>query len=86
MIWFVVRLLIILLLVRLVWRFVAGVLTGLAEPRGRMPGNQAVPLVRDPVCGTFVVPARALPLSDGRSTVYFCSERCRDLYSSRARG
>jgi YHS domain-containing protein len=85
-IWFVVRLLIILLLVRLVWRFVASVLTGLAEPRGRMSGNQAVPLVRDPVCGTFVVPARALPLSDGRSTVYFCSERCRDLYSSKAQG
>jgi len=37
-------------------------------------------MVRDPVCGTFVLPERALVVSDGRQRVYFCSSRCRDAY------
>jgi len=36
--------------------------------------------VRDPVCGTFVVPDRALMLSVGRQQLYFCSPACRDAY------
>jgi YHS domain-containing protein len=37
-------------------------------------------MVRDPVCGTYVVPGRALELARGRETLYFCSEKCRDQY------
>jgi YHS domain-containing protein len=37
-------------------------------------------MVRDPVCGTFVVPDRALMLSVGRRELYFCSSACRDKY------
>jgi YHS domain-containing protein len=41
---------------------------------------QSVQMVRDPVCGTFVLPERAVALTDGRSSVYFCSAACRDQY------
>jgi YHS domain-containing protein len=40
-------------------------------------------MVRDPVCGTFVLPERAVILSDGRTRVFFCSDVCRDTYRSR---
>ena len=35
-------------------------------------------MVRDPVCGTFVLPDHALTIVDGRSRVFFCSGACRD--------
>ena len=46
---------------------------GHAPPRG-------VQMVRDPVCGTFVVPGRALAISEGSRQVFFCSANCRDKY------
>jgi YHS domain-containing protein len=39
---------------------------------------------RDPVCGTFVVPERAIALSGSRGErLYFCSIECRDKYRAR---
>jgi YHS domain-containing protein len=40
-------------------------------------------MVRDPVCGTYVIPDRAVPLLDGSQRVYFCSATCRDKYRAR---
>ena len=40
-------------------------------------------MVRDPVCGTFVLPASAVTLVDGRARLYFCSDACRDKYRAR---
>jgi YHS domain-containing protein len=40
-------------------------------------------MTKDPVCGTFVVPGKALSLSAGGDTHWFCSERCRDEYAHR---
>jgi YHS domain-containing protein len=37
-------------------------------------------MVRDPVCGTFVLPDQAFTIVDGRSRVFFCSGACRDKY------
>ena len=34
-------------------------------------------MVRDPVCGTFVVQSRALTADSGGETAWFCSEECR---------
>ncbi|HEV3142102.1 MAG TPA: hypothetical protein VGY57_16360 [Vicinamibacterales bacterium] len=57
------------------------------DPRSRRGSSKAstpsVQMVRDPVCGTFVVPERAVSIADGRSRVYFCSEKCRDAYRAR---
>ena len=92
MIGWVLRLLLFLIVVRLVWRFLAGVIDGLTPPgahsgsRGSGQKKPSVPLVRDPVCGKYVVRERALALDAGKETQYFCSEHCRDEYARRGYG
>jgi YHS domain-containing protein len=78
----ILRLLVAVLILRAIWRFVAGVLEGMAPPRETAaPGGPGVALVQDPVCGTYVVPSRAVTSGRGESLRYFCSERCRDQYT-----
>jgi YHS domain-containing protein len=78
------RLVLILILVRLVWRFLANVMYGLtgSEPRVRPRAGDPVPLVKDPVCGTYVVKAKALAARTNDETAWFCSEACRDTWRS----
>jgi YHS domain-containing protein len=77
------------LLARMFWNAVDHFIAGLGgqpprhpAPRPQAP-SQAVQMVRDPVCGTFVLPDRAITLLDGRSRVFFCSDVCRDKYRAR---
>ena len=70
------RLLFAVLIIRLIWKFVAGVAAGAGDPPPRGP-KSGVALVRDPVCGTYVEPSRALSARAGRTTHYFCSQECR---------
>ncbi len=81
-----VRLIIFLLLVffiaRAVWRLVHGIAEGMGAPRNPQSPS-AVPLVRDPVCGTYVVPSRALTSGSGDELRFFCSERCRQAWAKR---
>jgi YHS domain-containing protein len=88
MIGWVLRLLLFLIVVRLVWRFLAGVMDGMTAPasKSKGAGAKAVPLVRDPVCGTYIVRERALTIVAGKQTQYFCSETCRDEYARRGFG
>ncbi|MGH9312773.1 MAG: hypothetical protein ACRD09_14010 [Vicinamibacterales bacterium] len=79
----IVRVLLVLLLIRVLWRLIGGVIAGIADTKGRR--GEPVQLVRDPICGTYVVPARALPLTAAGITQYFCSERCREQFLARAR-
>jgi YHS domain-containing protein len=77
--------LLVLFLIRAVWRLLAGVVQGASGTAGGSQSNRpasppAVKMVRDPVCGTYVVPGKALELARGRETLYFCSEKCRDQY------
>jgi YHS domain-containing protein len=74
------RILIVLLLLRMLWILYRGIKRGLRERPAGGTRQSAVALTRDPVCGTYVVPARALPLRDGSLIHYFCSERCRDAF------
>jgi YHS domain-containing protein len=53
-----------------------------ADGGGSAPAR-GIQMVRDPVCGTFVVPDRAVALADGSRQVYFCSANCRDKYRAR---
>jgi YHS domain-containing protein len=75
-----------MLLARALARFWRGVLEGISgQPQAR--GGASVPqrgvqMVRDPVCGTFVVPERAITLTAGRQILHFCSAACRDRYRS----
>jgi len=69
---------------RAFWRLVDGIVEGASggRTRGGVP-QRGVHMVRDPVCGTFVVADRAVALLDGRTRVYFCSDACRDKYRAR---
>ena len=67
---------------RVLWRVLQAVFVGMGyQPPGGHP--QSVGLVRDPVCGTFVMPSKALTSGSGSSTRYFCSEKCRQDYAGR---
>ena len=68
-------------LLRVAWRLLKGVLQGMGYQR--QAGADTVGLVRDPVCGTFVMPSRALTSGSGTSTRYFCSEKCKQDYAGR---
>jgi YHS domain-containing protein len=66
------------------WRLVDGIIDGVRGPRPRHQApQQSVSMVRDPVCGTFVLPERAVALVSGEARLFFCSDRCRDEYRSR---
>lgn len=69
------RLLFAVLILRMIWRFVAGLVSGVreAQPRRARAGGA---LVRDPVCGTYLDPARAFHTRTGGTTHYFCSREC----------
>lgn len=72
---------------RAFWRMVDGVIEGLSgRPPGRNASNvesRGVQMARDPVCGTYVVPDRAVAITDGRRQIFFCSTVCRDTYRAR---
>ena len=72
---------------RVFWRFIEGVVSGASAPgaqRGRS-GNvpTAVKMLPCPVCGTYVVPGKAIMLTSGTGPVYFCSDKCRAAYVPR---
>ncbi|MGE3179543.1 MAG: hypothetical protein AB7O32_18870 [Vicinamibacterales bacterium] len=84
----ILLLLLVAFVARAFWRVIDGVRDGLsgATP-GASRGSAAVSgvqMVRDPVCGTFVVPSRALSVSAGGRQFHFCSTRCRDTFNARA--
>lgn len=74
---------VIMLVARAFWRVVDGVLEGAGvtkAPRRAGAGQAAAKLVRDPVCGTYILPNHALSLPEKGGTRYFCSEACRRSY------
>ena len=75
---------VLILIGRLVWRFMYAIFDGagmLKQPGKHEPA--AVQLVRDPICGVFVVPGKALTSGSGTATRYFCSEKCRQQWGQR---
>jgi YHS domain-containing protein len=77
-----------IILIAVVFRAVSRLLRGVLDGAGyRLSGGgpPGVALVRDPVCGMFVVPGQALELGGGRDVRYFCSEKCRREWAARPR-
>jgi hypothetical protein len=76
----------VFVIARAFWRLVDGIVEGISQAdrrsRGEVP-QRGVAMVRDPMCGTFVLPDSAVTLVDGRERVYFCSDACRDQYRKR---
>ena len=69
--------LLVVLLVRAGWRLLGGVLEGAGGGGSRRGARPSARMVRDPICGTFVVQSRALSAFSGGETAWFCSESCR---------
>jgi len=83
---YILLFLLVAFLARALWRLCAGFIEGVTgTPRGARVPQRGVQMVRDPVCGTFVVPGRAVMLVEGAERVHFCSDRCRDQYRARMR-
>ena len=74
---------VLLLVIRAVWRVVGNMITVSAGARRTTASGEprAVKLVRDPVCGTYVVPANAVTSGAGAQMKFFCSENCRRAYA-----
>jgi YHS domain-containing protein len=79
----ILQFLLILALIRAVWRLAKGVLEGAGYRRVDGPVNVGVRLERDPVCGTYVSPTKAPALRVGGQTLYFCSDKCRREWERR---
>jgi hypothetical protein len=71
-----VRFVIALFLVRIAFRFIAGVIQGLREPPPAGPSS--VEMVRDRVCNTFLPRERAVTAVVAGREMHFCSAACRD--------
>jgi uncharacterized protein len=87
MIRFLLLSLLLTLAVRAIGRLFDGISQGLRgdaapPPRAQTP-KRGIHMARDPVCGTFVVPERAVSLTVGRQQIYFCSTACRDTYRAK---
>jgi YHS domain-containing protein len=54
-----------------------------ARPSAGSMRSISHPVIKDPICGTYVDRDLALPLHSGEETLYFCSEKCREEYSRR---
>jgi YHS domain-containing protein len=76
----------IIFLARAFWQLVDGVVEGATgrSPRGAKR-NRGIAMARDPVCGTFVVPDRAVPMTVAGEQLYFCSTACRDRFRDQRR-
>jgi uncharacterized protein len=72
-----------LLIGRALWRLIGGVVEGATGRGPDRVAERGVQMVRDPVCGTFVLPSRAVVISEGPTQLFFCSTLCRDKYRTR---
>ncbi len=87
----ILLLLLVAFLARAIWRLLEGVLQGALGPQGgsgRRTGAgqapRAVKMARDPICGTYVVPGKAVTLTRGGEQIFFCSDECRSKYRESA--
>lgn len=82
MVRFILLAILLIVIARVFWRVIDAIITASGGTRqGQRRPTEAVKLVRDPVCGTFVAPRAALSLTAGGSTHYFCSDECRREFS-----
>jgi hypothetical protein len=85
---FILLVVLFLVIARTFWRFIDAIVRGAAGPsatrgpRGSQP-PASVKMSQCPVCGTYVVPGKAISLVSGTSTIYFDTEKCRAEYQSR---
>jgi hypothetical protein len=78
-----------LVIAQVFWRFIEGVVRGASMPpadgaRAKAKGPSApVKMQPCPVCGTYVVPGKAISANSSTGPVHFCSDKCRSEYAGR---
>lgn len=90
---FILLFILMLAFARFFWRLVETVLRGVSgAPADAAQGASArrgggppasVKMQPCPICGTYVVPGKAISAVSGGASVYFCSDKCRAEYQSR---
>ena len=85
---FLLLLVLFMVIARTLWRFVDAVVraaSGPAPQGGARSGGatSAVKMQQCPVCGTYVVPGKAISMVSGGQPIYFDSESCRAAYQPR---
>ncbi len=85
----VIRVLVAALILRAIVSFIRGLASGVNGSRSAEAGvssepRKSVPLVKDPVCGTYVEPSHAVSTRTGSTVHYFCSETCRRAFRQSA--
>ncbi len=85
---FILLFILILAAARFFWRLVEAVVkaaSGPAQQASRRGGGTPVSVKMQPcpVCGTYVVPGKAISLVSSGAPVYFCSDKCRAEFQSR---
>ena len=83
------RLLLVAVLLLLIawafWKVVDGIIEAFGgTTKQRKQRAEAMKLVRDPVCGTFVAPVESFAFRSGGETHYFCSVECRERFKKSA--
>ena len=86
---FILLFILILAAARFFWRLIETVMRGAmgAPPhagtrRGGGP-PASVKMQPCPICGTYVVPGKAISIVSSGAPIYFCSDKCRAEYQSR---
>lgn len=86
---FLLLLVLFMVIARTFWSFVDAVLRGASGAAPSAPGGRrssppaAVKMQQCPVCGTYVVPGKAISLVSSGQPVYFDTEKCRAEFQSR---
>lgn len=84
---FLLLMVLFMVIARTFWNFVDAIVRGAAGSSG--PSNRrshapaAVRMQQCPVCGTYVVPGKAISAVSQGVAVYFDSEKCRAEFQSR---
>ena len=86
---FILLFILILAAARFFWRLIEAVVRGASDAaphagarRGGGP-PASVKMQPCPICGTYVVPGKAISVVSGGAPIYFCSDKCRAEYQSR---
>ena len=72
----------IVLALRSLYRFLASIVEGATGrvSSATQPRQVRGHMVKDPICGTYVVEGRALPGMRGHETAWFCSTKCQRVW------
>jgi YHS domain-containing protein len=80
---FILLFILILAAARFFWRLIDAIMRGAMGTSQAGAPPASVKMQPCPVCGTYVVPGRAISAVSGGNTVYFCSDKCRAEFQPR---